>query len=181
MKFLWNKRSVFTTSGLDNYIMYRKLMRTIKKESPTFGVLWQISDFIKCLEQTYFYENDPMKNGISSTDQTQSDQNGFRINTNEFRIDCKLCIKNERVILNLTGFHGNKKEIRFEFANGEWISDHDEHTDIQLNSTISIIWAEVLGILSYYYDRTDIYGCYMHKPSRYGKHYRLPKFKDNIS
>ena len=51
---------------LPSYIELRKLLKMIKKTSPSFNMMMEIYNFIRLLEEIYMYGNDPSHNLFSA-------------------------------------------------------------------------------------------------------------------
>ena len=69
----------------------KKLIKTIREGSPSFGLLWKMADFIKYAEELFFYDNSTKNTeiGLYSSRGYTYGCNGFKINAT----DCFITIK----------------------------------------------------------------------------------------
>jgi hypothetical protein len=166
INFLYQKRSLWTRAGRKNRRSMKKFMRLSKQTSPSFDNLWEIAEFIKLLEYTFFYKNEPMEMGLYSSPNGYKDgTNGFTVTTPEVSIKLKLYLENEGIMIDvaknakLQKISNNVHTIMIEA--GDWYNDHTEYDEVLLNNVIAVIWEEVFNLLEFYYkNHTDNTGSY---------------------
>lgn len=123
----------------------KKFVRTIKNGSPSFGVLWNFADFIKYAERIYFTPNSKDSLLYSSTEYRPG-ENGFKINSKDITIICKLYSEDQMVGLDLE-YKNSKLKSRYTFKENRWEEDPDEYDELLLDRIISIINHNMLQLL----------------------------------
>lgn len=127
---------------------YKKFCKNIKIGSPSFGVLWNFSEFIQYAEIVYCYDNNKNNVLYSSKDYIIG-QRGFKIYTDEMIITCKLWSDNQKVGIDVENKNGNKLKTSYEFINGNWTKEPDDYDILHIDRIIGIINHYMLYLLTY--------------------------------
>ena len=122
----------------------KKFVRTIKKGSPSFGVLWNFADFIKYAERIYFTHNS--KDQLYSSNEYKPGENGFRINCADITITCKLYSEDQTVGIDLE-YKNSKLKARYTFCESAWQEEPDEYDELLIDRIIDIINSHMLQLL----------------------------------
>lgn len=137
--------------GLIQYFKYRKFVKSLRKVMPNFGMLWQIADFIKLLEQVYFYDN-----GITSTEKLFSSlkykdgENGFIVRSEGSNIIFKLFEEDQLIVVELERKFGNKLKSSMRFYE-ERDSRLNKNDEMLLSNIIDTTMDAVISVLKEYY------------------------------
>ena len=146
IEHIYNK----TRFNVFNYIKYRRFLRKLDKVNPNFGMLWQIADFIKILEQVYMYDNSST-NTLYSSLKFEEGENGFILNTNEASIRFKLYQENETIGMEIIRNKGNKLKSSMRFNENSLIDNiHDAQLMINI---IDWLMDAVKQLLIIYYKK----------------------------
>lgn len=118
----------------------KKFRKNIISSSPTYGVLWQMADFIKYAEKIFFIPNN-QKSILYSSRNYSHGQNGFILNDNGLKTTVKL-IREERdkkTLLEIETLGGSSGKTLMTFVNNEWRSNPDELEEMMLDQAIDSI------------------------------------------
>ena len=103
---IYNKKKYTFWNGI-SYLIHRNSIKRFRnkilKGSPSFDVLWNMSNFIKIAEFSFFYDNS-IKNtdfGLYSSKNYQDGTNGFKIITPECIITIKLFNESKSVCITI--------------------------------------------------------------------------------
>ena len=134
-------------------IQTARFRKTIYKGSPSFIVLWNFADFIKYAEEIFFIENvNSDENGVYSSREFKSGENGFKITTNDAIIIVKLFNKTCSVAIDV-GYRKNGRHNQFSFVNEKWVEQPSVYDEMLLEEIIKIINWEMLKLFNECYDK----------------------------
>lgn len=134
-------------------IEVKRFRKTIYKGSPSFIVLWNFADFIKYAEEIFFIDNDNSdRNGIYSSRNYKSGQNGFKVTTNDVVITVKLFNSSCTVAIDV-GYRKNDRHHQFSFKNEEWVNEPSVYDEMLLEEIIKIINREMIILFDNCYDK----------------------------
>lgn len=131
---------------------YKKFCKNIKMGSPSFGVLWNFSEFIQYAEIIYSYDNSKTNSIYASRDYIVG-QRGFKISNGEIIITCKLYSDDQKVGIDVENKTGNKIKTSYVFINGAWTKEPDDYDILHIDRIIEIINRHMLQLLYYCMDR----------------------------
>lgn len=132
----------------------KKFRNDILKGSPSFGLLWKMSDFIKGAEKIFFYDNSTKNTeiGLFSSKGYSPGNNGFKINTEECFIVVKLFSDDQKVAIELERRNGEGMKTLFVFINEEWAEEHNLYDEMLLEQVIKIINSKIILLFDYCYN-----------------------------
>lgn len=141
------------------WLEYRKSLKYCKKTSPSFEVMWAISDFIDLLRYMYchgYTESDDL-HLFSGTNPKNAPRNKCRCiiyHTDRFTISYMLMVKengNEITIEISRSVQGARPEKEyFSFMDGEYeMKDNYDYQKIQF--VVACLMSGVVELLKYYY------------------------------
>ena len=134
-------------------IKVKRFRKTIYKGSPSFIVLWNFADFIKYAEEIFFIDNDNSdRNGVYSSRNYKSGQNGFKVTTNDVVITVKLFNSSCTVAIDI-GYRKNDRHNQFSFKNEEWVNEPSVYDEMLLEEIIKIINREMIILYDNCYDK----------------------------
>lgn len=148
MDHIFNKTKRF---NFKRWREYRKLIKDLKKSSPSFGILWQIGEFVRLLERVYMYNNSPDAMLYSSKKYSPG-TSGFVITVKDIvKLRVKLYSDDQRVTLEVARLGGEQVTTSINFIDNQWESDHDQCDELLLEYCIDLIMTTVADIFTYYY------------------------------
>lgn len=155
MSIIYEKRSGNLVSRIMNKIKAMRFVRSMKKVSPTFGLLWQMAIFVKLAEEIFFYDNNQSSwFGIYSSRNYNIGTNGFIIfdKENECNITVKLYSETEKVILEVKRNRGEKLKNSFTFVSNKWENNENNmYNEMLLEQCIKIINNKFISLFKYCY------------------------------
>lgn len=141
----------FSLRRIFKYFKFKKNLKKFTKKiqtgSPSFSVLWNFADFIKYAENIFFYNNSKNSLLYSSTGYAPQ-ENGFRINGEDYIITVKLFSEYQRVGIDIESKVGNRHKINYTFEEQQWTIEPDEYDEILIDRVIGIINHEMLRLLN---------------------------------
>lgn len=150
-----------TALSFKTFFKYFRHKRKVKKfrndiinGSPSFGLLWKMSDFIKGAEKIFFYDNSTKNTdiGLFSSKGYAPGNNGFKINTEECFIVVKLFSDDQKVMIELERRTGECMKTLFIFENENWTSEHNFYDEMLLEQVIKVINNKMIRLFDYCYD-----------------------------
>lgn len=145
MTHIYNKKLF----GFSAWRKYKKFLKTLKTESPSFAMLWQMADFIKILDRVYMYKN-VTSSRLYSSDKFEYGQNGFIVNDEDYKITVKTYTDDEKVIMEVLNKATNKVS-KLVFINGQWSNEFDEFDELLLEFAIDTITSDFSNLLQTFY------------------------------
>lgn len=137
-----------------NYIKMKRFKSKLLISSPSFHVIWQISDFIKYAERLFFYDNN-VKNALYSSTNYADGENGFKIKDKNVIITVKVYKISAKVTLQIEYINSStsikKTPVVMEFVNNVWVEDHTKYDEILLENVIRIIYKHVFVLFDELY------------------------------
>lgn len=133
----------------------KKLRKNIIKGSPSFGLLWKISDFITYAEEIFFYDNSTknIEIGLYSSRSFPDGTNGFKINTTECNITIKLFSDTQRVVVEVDRKIGERLKSYLAFTNDEWENEPSIVDEMLLEQIIRIINNKTIDLFNWCYNK----------------------------
>ena len=139
-------------------IKFNRTCRKIFNTSPSFGQLWNFSDFIRLAEEIFFYNN---KSGstLYSSNSYRAGENGFVITSDidHVMITIKLYSDTQGIIMDIRRTNGTNMITSLKFKENDWDFDPSEADIILLDNVIGIINRHIVMLLRYCYDRRGSY------------------------
>ena len=144
------KKSVF---GFLGYLLYKRKVNKFRNKileiSPSFEVLWEMSNFIKLAEEIFFYDNN-VDGSLYSSRSYRDGENGFKIND-----ICTVIVKlyEDKKRVNLEIKHNNGVELlsRYSFKDSEWTTDPTIYDEMVLEQIIKIINKHIIDLFDMCY------------------------------
>lgn len=158
MEMIYNKVN-YTVFSLFKSIRYerkvKKFRKTILNCSPSLDLLWDMAEFIKLAEVTFFYDNS-LKNsefGLYSSRNFTPAQNGFKVYIpSQCRITVKLFSDEQRVCVEIERLKGEGGKTILSFINGDWEENHTVYDEMLLEQVIKFITAKIIYLFDYCYE-----------------------------
>ena len=147
------KKSVF---GFLSYLFYKRKVNKFRNKilaiSPSFEVLWEMSNFIKLAEEIFFYDNN-IEGALYSSRSYRDGENGFKINEMDIcTIVVKLYEDKKRVSLEIKHNNGLELLNRYSFKNSEWTTDPSIYDEMILEQVIKIINKHIIDLFDKCYN-----------------------------
>ena len=146
----------FSWKNIFKYLKYKrklnKFIRDIDNGSPSLGVLWGFSEFIRYSEIIMFYDNSTNSDLFASIEYNPG-QSGFKIKSDEYIITVKLWTDDCKVGIDIDHKKGNKLKTNFTFINQQWTEEPDEYDKLFLEVIISIINKNMIKFLNSMIDK----------------------------
>lgn len=147
-----NEAIDFSWRKITTYFKYKrnikKFYKTLNEGSPSFGVLWNFAEFIQYAELIYSYDNNKNEYLFASRDYTPG-QRGFKINTPELTIICKLWCDTEKIGIDIENKFGYKIKTNYTFIKEKWTIEPTGYDEMYLDRIIDIINAAMIWLTDY--------------------------------
>lgn len=137
MEHIYNKKKF----NFKAKIKYKRFIKSLQKTMPNFGTLWEMSQFIRILEVTCFYNNSGLNKDSSflfSSTKYPINTDGFCVRTPELFIKYKLFEKDHRICIEIERLLGNNIKTNMEFS--------DLDNNVKLSISDSLILENVINI-----------------------------------
>lgn len=134
-------------------VKVKKFKNHVLRGSPSFGLLWKMSDFIKSAEEIFFYNNsiEGSDIGLYSSREYSSGQNGFKIMTHECTIVLKLYSNTKKVVLEVDRHIGTRIKNTLSFTEDRWIENPSIMDEMLLEQVIKLINGKIIDLFDYCY------------------------------
>jgi len=132
-----------------------KFIKNIENGSPSFDLLWALSDFIKIAEMVFFYDNS-LKNesiGLYSSKNYQDYNNGFKITCKDCSIVIKLYAKSKEVALSIERHNGEKTATSISFMDNQWVGEPTMYDEMLLEQVIKRINEKAIALFWFCYNQ----------------------------
>lgn len=149
IEYIYNKKRF----GIIPWIKYKIFVYKLNKINPNFGMMWQIADFIKLLEQVYMYDNSSASTLYSSS--YKNGLNGFVLNKPEFVIKFTLDSSDESIAIDISRTKGTKLKSSNVLTENSVINDINNEQ--LLINIIGWTMSSVKELLIIYYNLKDNY------------------------
>lgn len=144
---------------------FKNIKKSLLKGSPDIITIREMSNFIKCAEFIYNYENN-MDSRIYSSKRYSASSYGFVITKGDLILSLKANFNNMTVIIQLKKSYDDSYALSYTFKNNEWTIEDVGTVDIAVVSRcIEIITTEFVKLLDecrhYKYfekHKYDVYG-----------------------
>lgn len=141
------------------YFSHRRKVKKFKKDidqgSPSFGLLWKMSDFIKSAEEVFFYDNNKDNTDIClfSSSGYIHGENGFKINDPDCFVVIKLYSDTQRVVIEIERAKGQRIKHTMSFTNETWEGEPTAYDEMLLEQIIKMINKYILKLFDWCYER----------------------------
>lgn len=138
-------------------LKFKKFCKETMKSSPSLGILWYFSDFIKLAERVYFYQN-TKSNSIYSSRAYAAGENGFILNDKEhaLKITVKLLSDNQLVCVQVNR-EGSSYNTEHRFKNDGWDDDKDNYDEVLIDNIIGIINSHMIALTKWCWNQKGSY------------------------
>lgn len=134
---------------------YRKFLKKLKRVSPSFGMLWQMADFIKLLEKVYMYDNSP-ENELYSSRKYDFGYNGFIISEKAYKVVVKLESDKQKISIEITRNNGTKMINSYICIDEKWKNEINTDDELLIENVINIITSKFSDLLQKYYNARPV-------------------------
>lgn len=152
------KKDIYKSINFLKFINHKRQVKKFKKSiysgSPSFNILWQMSDFIKHAEFVFFYDNS-VKNseiGLYSSKNYQDGTNGFKLLSQDCDITIKLFWDSKSVILEIARNKGDKVKTILNFKDEQWVANPSIYEEMALEQVIKLINDRILKLFDFCYN-----------------------------
>lgn len=126
--------------------------------SPSFGQLWNFSNFIRLAEEIFFYNN-KRDTVLYSSNSYRAGENGFVITSevDHVIITIKMYSDTEQILMDIKRTNGTNMMTSLKFRENNWDGEPNESDIIILDNVIGIINRHIVMLMKFCYERRGSY------------------------